>query len=338
MEESALQHLEDLTVKYLSSQATPGEIAELKSIIGSDSGLLRRFVQMREVWFSMVSRGKLGVYDTEAAWQRLRSRVAESENAARRRVRRKLMLRVARYAAAVAVIVVVGIFAYRRGGDELRQQFADISVESPLGSRTSVVLPDGTSVWLNAGSTLSYSQGFGVDDRSVSISGEGYFEVAHDESLPFVVSSANMRVKVLGTVFNFCDYPDDIEATVSLKEGSVEMVNLLAGNGSVVMKPGERVAVDKSTGASRLITVDSDNYSQWTQGQLFFDEEMLADIVRRLERSYCVDIDIAGDSLARQRYYGSFVKNSERIEDILDALAETQGISYVIDNRHITLY
>lgn len=335
MEESALQHLEDLTVKYLSSRATPGEIAELKSIIGSDPASRRRFMQMREVWFSMVSRGQLGHYDTEAAWQRFRARVAASENAGRGR--RRLLLRAARYAAAVAVIVMVGIFAYHRGGDSLRQQFADISVEAPLGSRTSVVLPDGTKVWLNAGSTLSYSQGFGVDGRSVNISGEGYFEVARNEALPFVVSSKDLQVRVLGTVFNICDYPDDMEAAVSLKEGSVEFVNMLSDN-TMVMKPGDRVALDKSTGEARMITVSTDNYSQWTQGQLFFDEELLADIARRLERSYCVEIDIASDSLARQRFYGSFVKNSQRIEDILDALAETQGISYVIDNRRITLY
>lgn len=100
-------------------------------------------------------------------------------------------------------------------------------MEAPLGSRTKLTLPDGTLVWLNAGSRITYSQGFGVGNRKIELIGEGYFEVKRNEEVPFLVKTNSLLVKVLGTKFNFRDYPDDAEAIVSLSEGKVALNNLL---------------------------------------------------------------------------------------------------------------
>lgn len=332
--EKDFRHIDDLTVLYLSGQASAEDAAGLRRMLEESEELRRRYRAMREVWFSTASREAAPEFDTEAAWELFKGRVDESHS---KRSRRKIYLRFIRYAAVVAVLVAVGLFAYRRGGDSVTDRFANITIEAPLGSRTNFRLPDGSSVWLNAGSTITYSQGFGVVSRDVSISGEGYFDVAHDESLPFVVESGSIRVTVLGTEFNFCDYPDDIEASVSLTRGKVELVSRCGDDYTTVLSPGESVEIDKATGRARKMTLDNTGYSQWTKGNLFFDEAPLEDIARRLERSYCVNITIAGDSLARQRFYGSFMRNTERIEDVLDALASTQGISYTIEGRDITL-
>ena len=129
-----------------------------------------------------------------------------------------------RYAAIIAVILAVGCFSYWQGGVNVKDTFADISVEAPLGSRTKLYLPDGTLVWLNAGSRMTYSQGFGVDNRKVELEGEGYFEVQRNEKLPFFVKTKDLQLQVLGTKFNFRDYPEDHEVVVSLLEGKVEDV------------------------------------------------------------------------------------------------------------------
>ena len=104
-----------------------------------------------------------------------------------------------RYAAIIAVILAVGCFSYWQGGVNVKDTFADISVEAPLGSRTKLYLPDGTLVWLNAGSRMTYSQGFGVDNRMIELEGEGYFEVTKKEGATFIVQTHGYDVVVKGT-------------------------------------------------------------------------------------------------------------------------------------------
>ena len=142
-----------------------------------------------------------------------------------------------RYAAIIAVILAVGCFSYWQGGVNVKDTFADISVEAPLGSRTKLYLPDGTLVWLNAGSRMTYSQGFGVDNRKVELEGEGYFEVQRNEKLPFFVKTKDLQLQVLGTKFNFRDYPEDHEVVVSLLEGKVELNNLLKKRKKLSLHP-----------------------------------------------------------------------------------------------------
>lgn len=224
------------------------------------------------------------------------------------------------------------------GRSECKDTFADISVEAPLGSRTKLYLPDGTLVWLNAGSRMTYSQGFGVDNRKVELEGEGYFEVQRNEKLPFFVKTKDLQLQVLGTKFNFRDYPEDHEVVVSLLEGKVELNNLLKKEKEAFLAPDERAILNKANGLMTVETVTASNASQWTDGYLFFDEELLPDIVKELERSYNVNIHIANDSLNKFRFYGNFVRREQSIQEVLDALASTEKIQYKIEERNITIY
>lgn len=114
-----------------------------------------------------------------------------------------------------------------------------------MGARTKMHLPDGTAVWLNAGSKLSYSQGFGIDNRDVRLEGESYFEVSRNENLPFCVKTKEVKVRVLGTKFNFRNYQDDNEAVVNLLEGKVSLMNGLRKMSEQYLAPGECMTLDK---------------------------------------------------------------------------------------------
>ena len=243
-----------------------------------------------------------------------------------------------RYAAVVAVIIAVGYLSYWRGEVNVKDTFADISVEAPLGSKTKLYLPDGTLVWLNAGSRMTYSQGFGVDNRKVELEGEGYFEVTRNEKIPFYVKTKDLQLRVLGTKFNFRDYPEDHEVVVSLLEGKVELNNMLKSGKEALLAPDERAILNKSNGLMTVESVAASNASQWTDGYLFFDEELLPDIAKELERSYNVKIHIANDSLNNFRFYGNFVRREQNIQEVLDALASTEKIQYKIEERNITIY
>ncbi|MCA6034355.1 FecR family protein [Bacteroides thetaiotaomicron] len=332
------KHIDELIANYLTEGLDKNALDELKTWIAASAENQQYFIRQREIWFSAVSREAVSVYDKDKAFENFRNRV-ESQKEIQSTSRRGFSLSALwRYAAVVAIIIAVGCISYWQGEVNVKDTFADISVEAPLGSKTKLYLPDGTLVWLNAGSRMTYSQGFGVDNRKVELEGEGYFEVKRNEKIPFFVKTKDLQLQVLGTKFNFRDYPEDHEVVVSLLEGKVGLNNLLREEKEAVLSPDERAVLNKANGLLTVESVIASNASQWTDGYLFFDEELLPDIAKELERSYNVKIHIANDSLKTFRFYGNFVRREQNIQEVLEALASTEKMQYKIEERNITIY
>ena len=332
------KHIDELIANYLTEGLDKNALDELKTWIAASAENQQYFIRQREIWFSAVSREAASVYDKDKAFENFRNRV-ESQKEIQSTSRRGFSLSALwRYAAVVAIIIAVGCISYWQGEVNVKDTFADISVEAPLGSKTKLYLPDGTLVWLNAGSRMTYSQGFGVDNRKVELEGEGYFEVKRNEKIPFFVKTKDLQLQVLGTKFNFRDYPEDHEVVVSLLEGTVGLNNLLREEKEAVLSPDERAVLNKANGLLTVESVTASNASQWTDGYLFFDEELLPDIAKELERSYNVKIHIANDSLKTFRFYGNFVRREQNIQEVLEALASTEKMQYKIEERNITIY
>lgn len=332
------KHIDELIANYLTEGLDKNALDELKTWIAASAENQQYFIRQREIWFSAVSREAASVYDKDKAFENFRNRV-ESQKEIQSTSRRGFSLSALwRYAAVVAIIIAVGCISYWQGEVNVKDIFADISVEAPLGSKTKLYLPDGTLVWLNAGSRMTYSQGFGVDNRKVELEGEGYFEVKRNEKIPFFVKTKDLQLQVLGTKFNFRDYPEDHEVVVSLLEGKVGLNNLLREEKEAVLSPDERAVLNKANGLLTVESVTASNASQWTDGYLFFDEELLPDIAKELERSYNVKIHIANDSLKTFRFYGNFVRREQNIQEVLEALASTEKMQYKIEERNITIY
>ena len=332
------KHIDELIANYLTEGLDKNALDELKTWIAASAENQQYFIRQREIWFSAVSREAVSVYDKDKAFENFRNRV-ESQKEIQSTSRRGFSLSALwRYAAVVAIIIAVGCISYWQGEVNVKDTFADISVEAPLGSKTKLYLPDGTLVWLNAGSRMTYSQGFGVDNRKVELEGEGYFEVKRNEKIPFFVKTKDLQLQVLGTKFNFRDYPEDHEVVVSLLEGKVGLKSLLREEKEAVLSPDERAVLNKANGLLTVESVTASNASQWTDGYLFFDEELLPDIAKELERSYNVKIHIANDSLKTFRFYGNFVRREQNIQEVLEALASTEKMQYKIEERNITIY
>ena len=332
------KHIDELIANYLTEGLDKNALDELKTWIAASAENQQYFIRQREIWFSAVSREAASVYDKDKAFENFRNRV-ESQKEIQSTSRRGFSLSALwRYAAVVAIIIAVGCISYWQGEVNVKDTFADISVEAPLGSKTKLYLPDGTLVWLNAGSRMTYSQGFGVDNRKVELEGEGYFEVKRNEKIPFFVKTKDLQLQVLGTKFNFRDYPEDHEVVVSLLEGKVGLNNLLREEKEAVLSPDERAVLNKANGLFSVESVTASNASQWADGYLFFDEELLPDIAKELERSYNVKIHIANDSLKTFRFYGNFVRREQNIQEVLEALASTEKMQYKIEERNITIY
>jgi ferric-dicitrate binding protein FerR (iron transport regulator) len=289
---------------------------------------------LQEIWFSSAAADDLHRHNAEEGYHRFALRTdIRKRNVVRQRIRR-----IGIEAAAVAVVLLVVAYAsFRQGSNLVKSRFADITIEAPWGSRTRTVLPDGTVVWLNAGTRLTYSQGFGVNNRRVTLAGEGYFEVTHRAEQPFDVHTDELSVEVLGTKFNFRNYADDDEVTVSLIEGKIKVDNHLAQNDAAILLPDERALLNKKSRRMKLTRVNARNNAEWVNGNLFFVEVLLPDIVHELERSYDVHITIADSTLHELRFYAQFIRKEQPIGEVMKLLSSTGKLTYRIDGKQITL-
>lgn len=336
--EEEKKHIDELIATYFAEGLDVGSLKELKKWIATSSDNEKYFMQQQELWFSAVDQKEVHIYDKEKAFELFKTKIGK-QGETQKVIQKKFNLSIFwQYAAIVAALCIISYFSYWRGGEKVKEHFAEIVVESPLGSKTKLYLPDGTLVWLNAGSRMAYSQGFGVEDRLVKLTGEGYFEVKRNEELPFAVQTKALKVEVLGTKFNFRDYPEDEEVIVSLLEGKVVLDNLMRKEKPLFLIPNERVVLDKKSGKMQLEKALATNASQWKNGYLFFDEELLPDIVKELERSYGVKIQIANDALKNFRFYGNFVRREQSITEVMEALTATGKMHYKIEGNCITLY
>lgn len=334
--ENEKNHIDALITHYLSSRSTDlQKIKELEEWIDISKENMQYFMQQLERYFDTNGNKKLN-FDKNKAYKKFKDRVQFVGNATKKAPFRLLPLW--RYAAVVALLCTISYFSYWKGIDCIKAHFSTIVVEAPIGSKTKLYLPDGTLVWLNSGSSISYSQGFGVDNRKVILEGEGYFEVTHNEKVPFFVRANGLEVKVIGTKFNFRDYKEDTKATVTLIEGCVLLHNLFCYENTSILKPDEQAILDKKNGKIDIKSLTATNTCKWTNNCLFFDEERLDDIVKELQRSYNLKIYLANDSLKSIRFYGLFIREEQSIDEILNDLASTGKIQYKRTAKGIILY
>jgi transmembrane sensor len=162
------------------------------------------------------------------------------------------------------------------------------TVVIPYGSRSNIILADGTNVWLNAGSRLIYPSRFVDRTREVYLSGEAYFNVQENEKQPFVVKTTDVLVEVLGTKFNVMAYPEDFAVQTVLAEGSVEIKSSGTGKREkgLLLNPGELAYFNKKTQETRTQRVEVNEYTLWTEGLFHFSNTDFNRITKKLERFY----------------------------------------------------
>lgn len=287
-----------------------------------------------ELWVSSAVADDTQQYDVDQAFERFR-KLTGLDQSGRQSYKWYRTWSVA--AVAIVLLGLITVTAYWQGSRQIQSNFSDIVVEAPLGSKTKLTLPDGSTVWLNAGSKMVYSQGFGVSDRRLAFQGEGYFEVEKNDEMPFLVQTHDVNVTVVGTKFNFRNYPEDEEAVVELLEGKVALENQLKEESVRYLSPNEKMVLHKATGEMDITSAKVKEATLWTENILLFDEDLLPDIVRELERSYHVQIEIENEDLKQTRFYGQFNQLEQNIYDVLDMLSETGKLKYHEEGKVIYL-
>lgn len=203
----------------------------------------------------------------------------------------------------------------------------------PFGRNSSIKLPDGTVAYLNAGSKLVYPSRFKGKNRKVFLFGEGFFEVTHNADMPFIVTTKELAVEVLGTKFNISAYPSDKTVETVLVEGKVKLketkFNILGRN--YILKPNQQAVYSCINAKTKIRKVNVLNYVSWHQGYLNFESSALDKIAKKLERYYNIKIQFE-KPLGAKTITGK-LKLNEETDKVLQVLAETASAKLIKLNQ-----
>lgn len=368
-----------LLSKKLSNEASSEELAELQSIllnnpdlhpqadmltemwqkglisnnnVGSETAYIRHMMKHKDEFFVEESPAEINSSDT----------VSETSPDFFRTLFTNKRLTVFYFLTLIIVTSgVIYLFSQKRG-NTLSAGQAISSIVTKNGNRTKIVLPDGTQVWLNAGSTLDYNNSvFNKDLREITLNGEAYFDVTKNPEKPFIIHTKKMDIKVLGTIFNVRSYSNEKIAEAALLKGSIEVTLKDRKDQKIILKPNEKITIPNvepkaETKQTKIIPAridavriplaikelkpnPTDNIIgeiAWTQNKLYFEDESLEDIALRMERWFGKKVMIANESLKNIHYTGNF--ENETIEEVLSYLKLSKSFNFRIGNDNVVVY
>jgi transmembrane sensor len=317
----------ELLAKYLCNEASEPERHEVEAWAGdSDINLAelrynRELMEKASLWFANRH------FDETGAWEKITNKIQAAKNAAPEREKslkfpayRTFM----RIAASVLLAVALGTAGYFLG---FQQQKAAIFTEVITSNKQvvkDILLPDGTKVTLNSNSHITYPKTFVGDTREITITGEAFFEVEPDISKPFIISAGKAEIKVLGTSFNVCAYPDAESVDVVVESGKVQVscANISeSADCNLVLAPGEKGTLSNKD-LNLVKTHNKDpNLSAWRTKQFIFLETPLSEVITSLEKVYFVDIRMSDPSMGNLLLTANF--KDQPVDFILDVIKLT---------------
>lgn len=270
--------------------------------------------------------------ETDQEWKRLKQRMRVRDGFAAGKRWWHSWSRVAAVIGGVVVLMTAftGIRHYQN-----RLMAKNIfKLETERAEKTRLMLADGTTVYLNAQSTLCYTGDFNNGQREVRLSGEAYFEVAKQEDVPFVVKTDSYDVVVKGTKFNVSAYQEDPLVTTTLLDGSVD---IRCRDKQILLEPGEQVSLNKKSSQFSKERVQAEQYKSWTEGRFEYDKISFRELAERLSRKYDVDIHL-DESVEESMAFRISLRNEETVDDILQALAQIAPIGYEKKEREVHIW
>jgi ferric-dicitrate binding protein FerR (iron transport regulator) len=358
--------------KVLDAGASDKEMKEFQELLLQDPQLQEVYTAVQRSWTKadqLQAFSRIKTRQIQEDWQKVYEEITGKRFVASGRPApaktRRMVLWPLRYAAALALLVVASAVFYWLG-----TQTHDLSVvaynhvEAPMGSRSQVTLPDGSTVWLNAGSAISYPSNFNLANRDVTLNGEAFFDVQKQE-IPFVVYVSDVAFRVLGTEFNLKAYDDDNTIEATLVSGSLKIEDASPERArfrDMVLEPNQKATFFREEGDLAIHTAEQEEEAMpeplpvpsrpiahiqimqkqsvthevsWKDGILIFDGEPLSGLVRILERRYDVTFVFEDEKLREYRYSGTL--RDQTLEQVLNAMKLTSPIDYTLDDKMVLI-
>ena len=236
--------------------------------------------------------------------------------------------------AAVVAITLGGSYFYYQSSLE-KELMAMQTITVPAGQRINITLVDGTNVWLNARTSLSYPVKFGKNNRQVVLDGEAYFDVTKDKSKPFIVQTNNYNVEVLGTKFDVDSYSETGEFETTLMSGSVKVASVSDSTQKITLKPNNKVFLQD--GKLHVTAVDDYNPYRWKEGLICFKNETFTSIMKDFEKYYGLTIQVKNKNVFKYVYTGKF-RQTDGIDYALRVLQKDIKFTYQRDDENQIIY
>lgn len=334
--EERTSDINEIIIRYLDGTAELEEKMLLLRWLKQSDGNRDDFTATRDLWLSCnVAAGN--ELEVDVALGRLKDRILLEQDRMGRESRTKkktlsVVLRWIRIAAVLLLLLGIGYGI----GSRREHSAPDVIVQNQLitakGSKGRFTLPDGSVVWLNSATKLTYPNQFADDRRLVSLEGEAYFEVAKDAKKPFVVQAGEIDVEVLGTCFDLDSYSSGEFVETALLNGSVK-ISGKALKDPVYLKPNELFRYRKSDQIASVEEAKVGLYADWIKDRLVFDNDCLFDILISMEGRYNMDIECPKQFAASTRL--SFTIRQESIEEVMEAMSQIVPVKYEIKGNKL---
>ena len=322
---------EDIIKNIIEGKSSPYSNDFLSWIQQSEENR-KEFIQLKNLW-ALLQKGK------DLNQKYINEDFKSVEDRMKRSGKRFKIRALIKYAA-IIVLALIGGYLIHSIPSANEVSMNEVSV--PNGNRSSVVLPDGSKVWLTNGSKLIYPEIFSGKTRNVKLEGEAYFTISHNKEKPFFVNLGKQRIKVLGTEFSVLAYPDDNILQVDLVNGEVQL-DVYEGNNSskyksYQLKPLHSLVLDKTSGIIENINIPDSFYKYWQEGIYEFNHESFAELAKKIERIYGVKVIFKNDDLKEYTFTGAFFIDSN-IYTIMETFRRASKIpfEYQFDNNQIYL-
>lgn len=316
-----------LALLYFNGKINKIDETRLYDFINKDDMHRSLFRQWEQEWLL----GRMNSNEADEDWKKLQNKLKDNRKMSVSKGRRRLFTGFKYWAAAVTLIGII-TFSYKFISNSFKNDVEKYFVfEAPNGERSKLTLADGTVIWLNSGSTLRCPANFNLNERHINMTGEAYFEVAHQSGSEFIVSTGTCDIVVKGTKFNVTAYTDEDYVQATLIEGKIEFLH---DDKKMEMNPGEQVYMEKSSGKLTKNHVNAKQYNAWTEGRIEFDCITLNELLPKLSRHYDVKFHLETDTLAN-KYLRISIRNDETINEVIAALKQIIPASITTDGKNI---
>ncbi|MFA5328085.1 MAG: FecR domain-containing protein [Prolixibacteraceae bacterium] len=318
---------DELLASHFSGTLTEAEEKELQGWKGASEENRMVFKNAEKVWQSLNMLQEMRGYDVAKALSNVHRKTEQTSG-----YHPKGFFFYWQRIAAILLLplLISGTIYYIQAKHTSNNSVVWQTIVTPPGVKTHVQLPDGTFVWLNSGSSLQYPSSFSDGTRNVKLQGEAFFEVAKDKKHPFDVDLGKINIEVIGTAFNVINYRQEGQTEVVLTSGKVKLFEKHENKSRLIseMEPGQQAIYLKAQNAISLKKVDTGKHTSWIDGKLIFRDDPMTEVVRKLDRWFNVQIEMADPEIAGYIYTATF--QNETIEQILNLITRTSPVEYSV--------
>jgi len=327
----------ELLAKYLCNEVNAHEKLEVETWINQSIENREELEQSRKMLYTVDAYYKAGSFNSEVAWNHIKAKInpPQMKVIQRKNIGKEVVTRFYKYAAIIVFAVLLGSAGYYFGFRNNDIKIYSEIISTPTQVINKYILPDGSVVTLNSNSKLIFPKHFKGETREVTIEGEAFFDVKPNAEKPFIINAGNAQVKVVGTSFNVCAYPETETVEVVVETGKVQVISkfneTINGENEVLLVPGEKGTLFNISSALEKSENRNPNYLAWKTRDFVFAETPLNEVFSCLEKTYHVDIELSGPQLNDLKLNAQFDKKP--IDFILNVVGLTFNLELKVENE-----